>query len=230
MSHPALRNSPMPTLPSTRRGPTGAVVSLAAHAAVLVVLLALGARARVHVVPQVSQKCCVAMLQVAGAARTLEAPVPDEFSTGHSHRTLENSQMAPKLPDPTRAPHPARASKDAQQAATSGPGSGMASSGNGSDAQNTIPAFPVFSPKPPVRDRALLPDSQQQIVVDVSVSAVGEVTGESLVKGIGNALDQLVLDTVKTWRFHPATVNGNPVASEAELIFPFTHDYPITAA
>jgi protein TonB len=53
------------------------------------------------------------------------------------------------------------------------------------------------------------------------------VTGETLVKGMGNALDQIVLDTVKTWRFHPATVNGNPVASEAELIFPFNLSYPV---
>ena len=27
-----------------------------------------------------------------------------------------------------------------------------------------------------------------------------------------------VLETVKTWRFQPATINGKPVATEAELI------------
>jgi outer membrane biosynthesis protein TonB len=48
------------------------------------------------------------------------------------------------------------------------------------------------------------------------------------VKGLGNALDALVLETVKTWRFHPATVNGTPVATEAELIFPFNRSYPIS--
>jgi outer membrane biosynthesis protein TonB len=39
-----------------------------------------------------------------------------------------------------------------------------------------------------------------------------------------------VLDTVKSWRFHPATINGNPVATEAELIFPFNLSYPTTPA
>jgi outer membrane biosynthesis protein TonB len=35
------------------------------------------------------------------------------------------------------------------------------------------------------------------------------------------------LETVRTWRFQPATLNGKPVATEAELIFPFDLDYPI---
>ena len=100
--------------------------------------------------------------------------------------------------------------------------------GNGTDAESANPAFPVFSPRPPVSDRSLLPASSQQVVVDVKVSANGDVLEATLVKGIGNGLDQIVLDTVKSWRFHPATLNGTPVATEAELIFPFNQGYPTT--
>ncbi|HEY1646576.1 MAG TPA: TonB family protein [Terracidiphilus sp.] len=99
--------------------------------------------------------------------------------------------------------------------------------GNGSDAESADPAFPVFSPHPPVADRSLLPSEQQQVVVDVKVSAAGDVLEATLVKGIGNGLDQIVMDTVKTWRFHPAMLNGSPVATEAELIFPFDQRYPM---
>ena len=102
--------------------------------------------------------------------------------------------------------------------------------GDGTDAQSAEPAFPVFSPRPVVTDRALLPSAEQQVVVDVKVSAVGEVLEATLVKGIGNALDQIVLETVKTWRFHPATINGNAVATESELIFPFNRSYPTNPA
>jgi TonB family protein len=97
--------------------------------------------------------------------------------------------------------------------------------GNGTDTLDAFPAFPVFSPRPEVADRSLLPRSERQVVVDVKVSASGEVLEATVVKGIGNALDQIVLETVKTWRFHPATVNGNPVPTQAELIFPFSLRY-----
>jgi protein TonB len=100
--------------------------------------------------------------------------------------------------------------------------------GNGADAESANPAFPVFSPRPPVSDRSLLPASSQEVVVDVKVSANGDVLEATLVKGLGNGLDQIVLETVKTWRFHPATLNGNPVPTEAELIFPFNQGYPTT--
>jgi hypothetical protein len=31
---------------------------------------------------------------------------------------------------------------------------------------------------------------------------------------------------VKSWKFHPATLNGTAVASIEELVFPFNRDYP----
>ncbi len=98
--------------------------------------------------------------------------------------------------------------------------------GAGTDAESAQPAYPVFSPRPVVSNRSLLPASDQQVIVDVKVSAVGEVLEATLVKGIGNGLDQIVLDTVKAWRFQPATVNGTAVATESELIFPFNQSYP----
>lgn len=88
-------------------------------------------------------------------------------------------------------------------------------------------AFPIFSPKPPVKDRSLLPGSEKKIVVDVNIDASGGVVEETLITGIGNQLDQLVLDTVKSWRFQPATVNGKPVPTQAELVFPFNPQYPL---
>ena len=106
-------------------------------------------------------------------------------------------------------------------------GSGHAMQGNGSDDEDRHPAFPVFSPHPPVTDRSLLPSTEQKIVVDVMLNETGQVVSETLIKGMGNRLDKIVLDIALTWRFQPATVNGKPVASEAELIFPFNQEYPI---
>jgi len=89
------------------------------------------------------------------------------------------------------------------------------------------PAFPVFSPHPPIHDRALLPQTAEKIVIDVDLDEAGLVVKETMVKGLGNPLDQMVLQIVKTWRFQPAKVDGKPVASQAEVIFPLDRNYPV---
>ena len=146
-------------------------------------------------------------------AKSTAQPVGRKKHSPSSHNATSNLSLnahtAPPAGAPVSTPHDAVA-------------------GNGADAESANPAFPVFSPRPPVSDRSLLPTSELQVVVDVKVSAIGEVLEATLVKGIGNGLDQIVLDTVKTWRFHPATLNGNPVPTEAELIFPFNQGYPTT--
>jgi protein TonB len=154
-----------------------------------------------------------AMLLVAGGTRAPRSDAPDGRRK-HPQETKQatdltmNRNLVPAQGQPVAAP-------DTRVA------------GSGADQQNADPAFPVFSPHPPVSDRSLLPHSNQEVVVDVKVSAAGDVLEATLVKGIGNGLDQIVLDTVKSWRFHPATINGNPVATEAELVFPFNLNYPM---
>jgi len=61
----------------------------------------------------------------------------------------------------------------------------------------------------------------------VKLDEQGNVLSEVLVRGLGNALDQIVLETVKTWRFQPATVNGKPVVTEDEVIIPMDRNYPV---
>ena len=155
-----------------------------------------------------------AMLLYAGGTRAPRTDAPDGRRK-HPQETKQatdltiNRNPAPAAGQPVAAPDTSVA-------------------GSGADRQNADPAFPVFSPHPPVSDRSLLPRSNQEVVVEVKVSAAGDVLEATLVKGIGNGLDQIVLDTVKSWRFHPATINGNPVATEAELVFPFNLSYPTT--
>jgi len=191
-------------------------LSAALHVLVSAIVLMVEHRQQqTQVVVQPPAKVYPAMLMFAGGAKTEWTPAPP----GRKKHPVDveqpasdlamNRNPAPAAGRPVDAPHSSAA-------------------GNGADQQNADPAFPVFSPQPPVVDRSLLPASNQEVVVDVKVSAAGDVLEATLVKGIGNALDRLVLDTVKTWRFHPATINGNPVAAEAELIFPFNLKYPIT--
>jgi TonB family protein len=213
---------------STLRGRSGVMVSVGIHAAVIALLLIGGAvRMRVHTAPP-AKVGFLATLEIAGGAHRVSIPSFEAPNTSKAEKAEHVKDPETKVMDPTKAAHKEKETPSVLPVDSSGKGTGTAAAGDGADAQNATPAFPVFSPKPPVADRALLPAAEQHIVVDVNVNEAGDVTGETLVKGMGNALDQIVMDTVKTWRFHPATVNGNPVASEAELIFPFNLSYPVT--
>jgi TonB family protein len=213
---------------STLRSRSGVMVSAGIHAAVIALLLIGGAaRMRVHTVPP-AKAGFLATLEIAGGAHRVSIPSFEAPNTSRAEKAEHVKDPETKVMDPTKAARKEKETPSALPQDSAGKGTGTAAAGDGADAQNATPAFPVFSPKPPVADRALLPAAEQHIVVDVNVNEAGDVTGETLVKGMGNALDQIVMDTVKTWRFHPATVNGSPVASEAELIFPFNLSYPVT--
>ncbi|KAA6463343.1 TonB family protein [Acidobacteria bacterium AB60] len=215
--------------PGSKRSRSSVVLSVAAHLFVLSVVLFVSHRT-FRVVAQHGGKDVFLGIELAGGSHHTRLLLPRSLQTVEARKAAKEPPEAKKPAAPVHRVPPVKSqggtAADAHQASN---GIGDAAQGNGADAQNADPAFPIFSPKPPVTDRALLPDSQREIVVDVNVNANGDVVGVNMVKSLGNALDQIVLTTVKTWRFHPAMVNGNPVASQAELIFPFNPSYPITA-
>jgi len=200
------------------RGPGAIAASVLLHAAVFAFVLWLGTRIKVERVPSGLENT-VAMLEQAGGPHAVKLVLPKMADFGQVPKVApEDTRTKTMAPSPAK---PKKAMGGEPMTAHEGNGTGNAAAGNGSDAENVTPSFPVYSPRPAVTDRALLPAAEQKIVVDVDVNEVGAVVREVLVKGIGNQLDQIVLDTVKTWRFQPATKEGKPVPTEAELIFPF---------
>lgn len=179
---------------------TGTVSSIAAHLLVLVVMILAGRHAWKVQAPK----------ERGGNRTVLYWDGTPAAAPAHPRSALlrKSSRSLLKAPN-SRA--------QVQKAVTS-----RASDGFGTSSEDVTPAFPVFSPSPHLADRSLLPLNTKNVVVDVNVSAQGEVSGEKLVQGIGNNLDQIILDTVKTWKFHPASSDGNAVASVAELVFPLS--------
>jgi protein TonB len=212
---------------AAKRPLSAVLLSIAAHGGVFALVVVLGAVVRTSTVEPTTWQV-LARLQVAGGphAVKISAPVMDYGAhTKHPEPTPEASKTTIL---PIENPLPKLAGGGKPKDPTAGDGSGKAFTGNGEDAVDARPAFPVYSPRPAVTDRSLLPSSEQKIVVAVNVDALGQVVSEKLVRGLGNKLDEMALEIVKTWRFHPATVDGKPVASEAEVIFPFNPSYPIT--
>ena len=203
--------------------------SLIAHGLVAALFVTVG----VHLKPKLTQPAAkeyqIAMVEVAGGSALARVPL---IMAPNADRNAEKPRI--ESPANTKAEpekrRPAKATGSNSLAAREQDRGTSSAAGNGSDARNATFAFPTYSPKPPVSDRSLLPTSDRQVVVDVKLNAAGEVIDETLVASLGNALDQLVLTAVKTWRFQPATVDGQPVASEAEVIFTFGPHYPVAGA
>jgi protein TonB len=202
-------------------------LSLVVHGCVLaffVMMAALtGARLAEH-----NDNLIVAEVEVVGGSHAVEIPLPTRLTAAETNKPERRADAAVPPTLTMRQLKPQNtAGGGAPPTPHAGEGRGNAANGNGSDDEDARPAFPVFAPKPAVTERALLPVAERKIMVDVKVDEDGAVVSETLVKGLGNRLDQIVLDTVKTWRFHPATVNGRPVATEAEIVFPFDPKYPV---
>ncbi|MFZ0273570.1 MAG: TonB family protein [Acidobacteriaceae bacterium] len=214
-----------------QRRQTGILLSLASHAAVLLVAFLLTLHfGRVRPVYRES-RCCTAALYWTGNTgvsdlspvsphikRSIPSPVPIPKSSLIENPIRLRQPRTPQHPAPAAQNHLAQAGLPSrQQQQTIGTGTGT------DDAE---PAFPTYFPRPAVTDRSVLPAVEQKIIVDVTISAQGDVTDEKLVQGLGNNLDDLVMKTVKSWRFHPATLNGSAIASVEQLVFPFNRDYP----
>jgi hypothetical protein len=146
------------------------IVSAALHLVISLFLLLVPRHVQTRVVEQPAMKIYPAALLFAGGTKAEWTPAPPgrkkhfaETKQTASDLTV-NAQLAPAKGAPVSAPESTAA-------------------GNGADQSNADPAFPVFSPRPPVADRSLLPDSNREVVVDVKVSAAGDVLEATLVKG-----------------------------------------------
>jgi len=213
-----------------QRRQAGILLSLASHAAVFLIAFLFTLHfGKVRPVYRQS-RCCTAALYWTGSTgvsdsspaaprlkRSIPSPVPIPKSSLIENPVHLRQPRAPQHPVPAAQNHLTQAGIPSRQQQTIG---------NGSGADDAEPAFPTYFPRPAVTDRSLLPAAEQKIIVDVTISDKGDVTDEKLVQGLGNNLDDLVMKTVKSWRFHPATLNGNNIASVEQLVFPFNRDYP----
>jgi TonB family protein len=217
--------------PVTQRVVSSACLSIGVHALLLAAIFVGALHVRHVIITRLQMRGSVTSVSVVAFNQgSLAAPVafktPAQQDTSLRpkpavhHMAVQSAASSAKLTAPS-----APKSTEMHAAGTKlNPGA----SGSGSDSQSMYPAYPVFSPSPPVKDHALLPQTEQRIIVDVNLDEQGHVQEARLVNGLGNQLDQIVLDTVRSWQFHPAMLNGTPVPSSTELVFPFNRDYPIS--
>lgn len=79
------------------------------------------------------------------------------------------------------------------------------------------PPVLIFKKDPEYSDEARKAKYQGTVMLDVQIDATGKVTNARTVRSLGLGLDEKATDAVEKWRFKPATKDGNPVATQAEV-------------
>jgi TonB family protein len=143
--------------------------------------------------------------------------LPDPHQPAKHKPELHRGQPAAIQP-PITAPPEGEASDHNAHAGTpfgallSGPISG----------HDVRPAFPVVFPDPPIsRSEISSEDVQGDVVVEVTIDAQGSVIETKLLQSVGHGIDEKILTTLQNWRFHPAMIDGRPIASKHDVHFHF---------
>lgn len=82
------------------------------------------------------------------------------------------------------------------------------------------PALPVATVDPVVYPWEL-PDSEGNVVVEITIDERGEIVHKTILRSMGPKLDEKFLAALENWRFQPATRNGVAIASKQDAIFHF---------
>ncbi len=82
-------------------------------------------------------------------------------------------------------------------------------------------AISIVAPDPPIV-RAKLPAwIRGDVIVEVTIDEKGSVVATRVLQTVGFGLDQIIVDTLRQWRYIPAKVDGVAVASREDVHFHF---------
>lgn len=83
-------------------------------------------------------------------------------------------------------------------------------------------AVAIFHPDPPYTEEARKKAREGTVVLSVAVDETGSVAGVVEVsKKLGDGLDKSAIETVKTWKFQPATQDDRAMASQVTVSLSF---------
>jgi len=75
----------------------------------------------------------------------------------------------------------------------------------------------VYCPNPSFTDPARLAKLNGTAILEVVVSAEGQVVQMRIVKGLPYGLNESAMEAVRNWKFRPATLNGEPITVKVTI-------------
>jgi len=87
---------------------------------------------------------------------------------------------------------------------------------------NVVPPQKIFYPPPQYTEDGRLARIQGVVILEAIIDAAGDVANIKVLKGLPMGLDQSAVETVKTWKFKPASLEGKPVPVYFNLTVTFS--------
>jgi TonB family protein len=84
-----------------------------------------------------------------------------------------------------------------------------------------LPPRPTYTPEPDFSEVARHAKYQGTVVLNIVIDKAGKISQIKLERALGMGLDENAIESVKRWRFTPATRNGQPVAVEMNVEIAF---------
>jgi TonB family protein len=144
---------------------------------------------------------------------------------GHEKLILKQNTAIAKLPLSQAAPSPSSAEDSAKTPTLSNLGHGAPAGlpygslpGGPVYGDEIRPALPVATMDPVVYPWEL-PDSEGNVVVEITIDERGEIVRKTVIHSMGPKLDEKFLAALESWRFQPAMRNGVAIASKQDAIF-----------
>jgi len=136
--------------------------------------------------------------------------------------SLPKAAMKPAAAPPIVAQASAAVSSMDHAAHASEAGASYGSASDGPFSGHDIrPALPMSAHDPIVNTDELPGGVEGTIVVEITIDAVGNVIGKSVVQSLGPSIDNVVLSALDSWHFRPATRDGTPIASKQDVVYHF---------
>ena len=143
------------------------------------------------------------------------------YSPG-STRTTQSNVRLPKVekkinPSDSK-PKPRSAEIQQTPTAQSQLGVGNSAQSGLGDGDITI-ALETYFPYPKPDLSSMPHGTEGDVILDAVVDEQGKISQLKLLKGLGPAIDEVVIATVQQWSYTPAKRNGVPIPSEREIHF-----------
>ena len=159
------------------------------------------------------QRSAITLVSAGISAPPLKTKPDQSRNVLRMHKPRKKAKPTPKA-DP-------RASAE-QTVANALPGSTKSSTLLGLTGYHDVRvAYLTYAPDPPI-DRQRLPEwVRGDVIVEVTIDEKGNVVETKLLQSVGFGLDDLVIETLRRWRYEPAKIDGVPVSSKRDVHFHF---------